>query len=48
MPTLKEYRFEDSMNSNVVIIISAYDYESACELLEVAAKHPEDFIYRNN
>lgn len=43
MPPLKEYKFEDMTNSNVEIVIKAYDFERAYNILVMITKHPADF-----
>lgn len=45
MPPLKEYRFEDMMNSNIVVVIKSYSFEQAYETLVIVTKHPADFKY---
>lgn len=43
MPPLKEYRFEDMLNSNVEVVIKSYSFTEAYEILVIITKHPEDF-----
>jgi hypothetical protein len=43
MPPLKEYRFEDMMNSNVEVVIKSYSLKEAYEILVMITKHPADF-----
>jgi len=43
MPALKEYRFEDNLNSNVEVVIKSYSFTEAYEILVMITKHPADF-----
>ena len=43
MPPIKEYRFEDLQNSNVEVVIKAYSFTQAYDILVMITKHPADF-----
>ena len=43
MPPLKEYIFEDMMNSNVKLVIKCYSFVDAYEILVMITKNPADF-----
>lgn len=47
MPPLKEYVFEDLYNSNSKLIISAYTFEEAYDILVRITKYPADFKCTN-
>ena len=40
---MKEYIFENTLNSNITIIIKADNVLDAIEILSFTVEHPEDF-----
>lgn len=43
MPQLKEYIFENLLNSNITIKIMSYSFINAYEILVMELKHPADY-----
>lgn len=43
MPPLKEYKFQNIDNSNIVIVINAYSEIEALEIIDSFVLYPPDF-----